>query len=95
MEVGGWLRSLGLGQYEELAHLARAGVVKPVHVRSLPAHAIRSRIVEQETVRPAGDLGKPDPWSGGRIRLPGAQPPPSSIRLLEQARGSLVSVAIA
>ena len=42
MEVGGWLRSLGLGQYEELAHLARAGVVKPVHVRSLPAHAIRS-----------------------------------------------------
>jgi hypothetical protein len=37
MDVGGWLRSLGLGQYEELAHLARAGVVKPVHVRRTPS----------------------------------------------------------
>ena len=54
MDVGGWLRSLGLGQYEELAHLARAGVVKPVHVRSLPAHAIRSRIVEQENCSASG-----------------------------------------
>ena len=58
-----------------LAHLARTGFFKPVHVKSLQkpcAPLIDQRA--QEAGRPAGDLGKSDPWSCGRVpvRLPRA-----------------------
>jgi transposase len=33
-----------------LAHLARAGFFKPVHVKSLPAHAVRSLIIARKLV---------------------------------------------
>jgi transposase len=42
-----------------LAHLAHTGF-KPVHVKSLQAHALRSLIIAQEVGWPAGDLGKPN-----------------------------------
>src|SRR5208282_661924 len=54
-----------------LAHLARTGFFKPVHVKSLSAHAVRSLIIgAQEAGRAAGDLGKSDPRPGGRVRRP-------------------------
>src|SRR5271168_4227091 len=78
-----------------LAHLARTGFFKPVHVKSLPAHAIRSLIsARKKTRRPAGDLGKPDPRPGGRVRdpAPPRSPPPSSTRRSKPAKGSRVSL---
>jgi transposase len=57
-----------------LAHLARTGFFKPVHVKSHPAHAVRSLISTQEAGRPAGNPRKSDPRFGGRVgvRLPRA-----------------------
>jgi transposase len=49
-----------------LAHLARTGFFKPVHVKSLPAHAVRSLIIAQEAGGPASNLGKSDPRFGDR-----------------------------
>jgi transposase len=52
-----------------LAHLARTGFFKPVHMKSLSAHALRSLIIARKKAgRPARDLGKPDPRLGGRVR---------------------------
>ena len=67
-----------------LAHLARTGFFKPVHVKSLPAHA--APLVDQraqEAGRPASDLGKSDPWSRGRVRGPTA---PRAHRRLHRQR---------
>ena len=56
-----------------LAHLARTGFFKPVHVKSLSAHARPlADHRAQEAGWPAGDLGKPDSWSRGRVRDPTA-----------------------
>jgi hypothetical protein len=56
-----------------LAHLARTGFFKPVHVKSLSAHAVPlADHRAQEAGRPARDLGKPDPRLGGRVRGPTA-----------------------
>ena len=51
-----------------LAHLARTGFFKAVHVKSLSAHALRSLIVAQEAGRPACHPGEPDPRPGRGIR---------------------------
>ena len=67
-----------------LAHLARTGFFKPVHVKSLPAHAVP--LVDQraqEAGRPASDLGKSDPRSRGRVRGPTA---PRAHRRLHRQR---------
>ena len=54
-----------------LAHLARTGFFKPVHVKSLPAHAIRSLIIApQEAGRPARHAGEPDPGPRGGVWCP-------------------------
>ena len=54
-----------------LAHLARTGFFKPVHVKSLSAHALRSLIIaRKKLVGPASDLGKSDPRFGDRVRDP-------------------------
>jgi transposase len=60
-----------------LAHLTRTGFFKPVHVKSLSAHAVRSLIIArkkraQEAGGPASDLGKPDPRFGCRVWDPAA-----------------------
>jgi hypothetical protein len=52
-----------------LAYLARTGLFKPVHLKSLSAHALRSLIItRKKTGRPASDLGESDPRFGGRVR---------------------------
>jgi transposase len=52
-----------------LAHLARTGFFKPVHMKSLSAHALRSLIIaRKKTGGPASDLGESDPRFGGRVR---------------------------
>ena len=52
-----------------LAYLARTGFFKPVHVKSLRAHALRSLIIaRKKTGGPASDLGESDPRFGGRVR---------------------------
>ena len=78
-----------------LAHLARTGFFKPVHVKSLRAHALRSLIsARKKLVGQRSGLGKSDPrnWrlcSGSdclaRSRLH------SSTRLSKPAKGSRVS----
>ena len=80
-----------------LAHLARTGFFKPVHVKSLPAPTPSAFVDQraQEADRPARDLRKSDPWSRRSCSgsdCPARSPPPSSTTLLEQARGSLVSL---
>ena len=79
-----------------LAHLARTGFFKPVHVKSLAAHALRSLIIaRKKLVGPASDLGKSDPRFGGRVRDPAASRAHRSLhrsRLFKQARGSLASL---
>ena len=55
-----------------LAHLARTGFFKPVHVKSLPAHAVRSLIIAREAGRSAGHSREPDPRPGRGIRRPTA-----------------------
>ena len=67
-----------------LAHLARTGFFKPVHVKSLSAHAVRSlNIARKKAGRTARDLGKSDPWSRGRVRGPTA---PRAHRRLHRQR---------
>jgi hypothetical protein len=57
-----------------LAHLARTGFFKPLHVKSLSAHAVRSLIIaRKKSGRPASDLGKSDSSLGGRVRGPTAR----------------------
>ena len=70
-----------------LAHLARTGFFKPVHVKSLRAHALRSLIIaRKKLVGPAGDLGKSDPRFGRRVRDPTA--PCAHRRLRRQGSSS-------
>jgi transposase len=79
-----------------LAHLARTGFFKPVHVKSLSAHAVRSLIIARKKL------------VGQRVTLenqirglavvfgsdcPARSPSPSSITPLKQARGSPVSLS--
>ena len=52
-----------------LAYLARTGLFKPVHMKSLSAHALGSLIIaRKKTGGPASDLGESDPRSGGCVR---------------------------
>jgi hypothetical protein len=52
-----------------LAYLARTGFFKPVHMRSLSAHALRSlSIARKKTGGPASDFGESDPRFGGCVR---------------------------
>jgi hypothetical protein len=52
-----------------LASLARTGFFKPVHMKSLSAHARCSEIIaRKKTGGPASDLGESDPRFGGRVR---------------------------
>jgi transposase len=47
-----------------LAHLARTGFFKPVHVKSLPAHAVRSLIIARKKLVGHSTLSRQT--SGGR-----------------------------
>ena len=52
-----------------LAYLARTGFFKPVHMKSLSAHALRSLIIaRKKTGGPASDLGESDLRFGGCVR---------------------------
>jgi hypothetical protein len=52
-----------------LAHLARTGFFKPVHVKSLRAHALRSLIIaRKKLVGQRVTLENQVPWAGGRVR---------------------------
>ena len=73
-----------------LAHLARTGFFKPVHVKSLSAHAVRSLIIARKKL-----VGQRVTW---KIRSEALQsssgfgclarsPPPSSTRLLSKRGG--------
>ena len=54
-----------------LAHLARTGFFKPVHVKSLPAHAVRSLIsARKKLVGQRVTLENQIRGSGGRVRDP-------------------------
>ena len=76
-----------------LAHLARTGFFKPVHVKSLSAHAVRSLIGARKKL-----VGQRVTWkirseawrSCSGSDCPARLPSPSSTRLLKQARGSPV-----
>ena len=48
-----------------LAHLARTGFFKPVHVKSLPSHAVRALIIARKKL--VGQR-KSDPRTGGGVR---------------------------
>jgi transposase len=48
-----------------LAHLARTGFFKPVHVKSLPAHAMRSLIIAKGSGLHEG----PNPFAGQRRKV--------------------------
>ena len=77
-----------------LAHLARSGFFKPVHVKSLQAHALRSLIIARKKL--VGQRVTLENQIRGLavafgIRLPARSPSPSSITPLKQARGSLAS----
>ena len=76
-----------------LAHLARTGFFKPVHVKSLPAHAVRSLIIARKKRSASGSLWRTRsaalPWcsvSGCRER----SAPPSSAKPSERATASPV-----
>jgi transposase len=76
-----------------LAHLARTGFFKRVHVKSLPAHAIRSLISARKklvgqrvTLKIRSVVSRSCSGSDCSAR----SPPPSSTTLLDQARGSPV-----
>jgi transposase len=78
-----------------LAHLARTGFFKPVHVKSLQAHALRSLIIARKklvgqrvTLETKLGVSRSCSGSGSLAR----SPPPSSTRLLKQARGPPVSL---
>jgi len=68
-----------------LAHLARTGFFKPVHVKSLSAHAVRSMIIARKKL-----VGQAWPMYSGCGSL-ARSPPHSSSRLSKQARGLLAS----
>ena len=78
-----------------LAHLARTGFFRPVHVKSLSAHVVRSliiarkKLVGQRVTLENQIRGLAVVFGIGSLAL---SPPPSSTRLLEQARGSPVSL---
>ena len=77
-----------------LAHLARTGFFKPVHVKSLSAHAVRSLIIARKKL--VGQRVTLENQIRGfavvfGVRLPAFSQPPSSIRLSKPARGSPVS----
>ncbi len=77
-----------------LAHLARTGFFKPVHVKSLPAHAVRSLISARKKLvgqRVTLETRSAAWRSCSGSDCPARSTPPSSTRLLKQARGSLVS----
>ena len=63
-----------------LAHLARTGFFKPVHVKSLSAHALRSLIIARKKLVGESDLGKSDPRFGGRVWHPAASRAHSGLR---------------
>ena len=78
-----------------LAHLARTGFFKPVHVKSLSAHAVRSLIIARKKL--VGRRATLENQIRGLavlfgVRLPRALTTASSITPLKQARGSLVSL---
>jgi transposase len=78
-----------------LAHLAGTGFFKPVHVNSLPAHAVRSLISARkklvgQRVTLENQIVVSQSCSGSDC--PARSPPPSSTKLFEQARGSPVSL---
>jgi hypothetical protein len=50
----------GRNDLRGLAHLARTGFFKPVHVKSLPAHAVRSLIIARKNLIGQGG------WNSGR-----------------------------
>ncbi|MDP9808067.1 transposase [Rhizobium tibeticum] len=58
-----------------LAHLARTGFFKPVHVKSLPTHAVRALIIARKKLVGQGHAGEPDPWSRRGVRCPPAARP--------------------
>ena len=77
-----------------LAHLARTGFFKPVHVKSLSAHAVRSLIIARKKL--VGQRVTLEIRSGASLLCLGSgclalSQPPSSIRLSKPARGSPVS----
>jgi transposase len=79
-----------------LAHLARTGFFKPVHVKSLSAHAVRSLIIARkkligQRLTLENQIRGPAVVFG--VRLARALTMPSSITPLKQARGSLVSLS--
>src|SRR5689334_682956 len=70
-----------------LAHLARTGFFKPVHVKSLPAHAVRSLITRSWSVSGSLSRTRSAAWlwySASDCRVRSA--PHSSDRLSRQAR---------
>ncbi len=74
-----------------LAHLARTGFFKPVHVKSLPAHAVRSLIIARKKL--VGQRVTLENQIRGLavvfgVRLPRALNPASSGRRSGRARGS-------
>jgi transposase len=75
-----------------LAHLARTGFFKPVHVKSLSAHADRSLIIARKKLVGHWKI-RSEVWrscsGSGCLAL---SLPPSSIRLSKPARGSPVSL---
>jgi transposase len=76
------------------AHLARTGFFKPVHVKSLQAHALRSLIIARKKL--VGQRVTLENQIRGLgvvfgVDCPARSRMPSSITPLKQARGSLVS----
>src|SRR3954470_8704510 len=54
-----------------LAHLARTGFFKPIHVKSLSAHAVRSLIIARKKLgRAASHSREPDPRPRPGVRRP-------------------------
>src|SRR6202789_4358714 len=79
-----------------LAHLARTGFFKPVHVKSLPAHAVRSLIIARKKL--VGQRVTLENQIRGLAvvfgaRLPRGLSPTFIDSALKQARGSLVSLS--
>ena len=77
-----------------LAHLARTGFFKPVHVKSLSAHAVRSLIIARKKL--VGQRVTLENQIRASLLCLGSgclalSQPPSSIRLSKPARGSQVS----
>jgi transposase len=77
-----------------LAHLARTGFFKPVHVKSLQAHALRSLIIARKKLVGQRRVALENQIRGLAVVFGtgclARSPQPSSIRLSRQARGSPV-----